>query len=106
LRVLGTAIGAFTSAVYLTVLPFHPIGMAVAIFATGVICTALRVPSHGRLAAITVIVVMVTASLDPALSPGLNALLRFAESCIGTAVAVLVVLLWPHSGGNSSSDQR
>ena len=106
LRVLGTAIGAFTSAVYLTVLPFHPIGMAVAIFATGVICTALRVPSHGRLAAITVIVVMVTASLDPALSPGLNALLRFAESCIGTAVAVLVVLLWPHSGRDSSSDQR
>ena len=106
LRVLGTAIGAFTSALYLTVLPFHPIGMAVAIFATGVICTALTVPSHGRLAAITVIVVMVTASLDPALSPGLNALLRFAESCIGTAVAVLVVLLWPHSGGNSSSDQR
>ena len=106
LRVLGTAIGAFTSALYLTVLPFHPIGMAVAIFATGVICTALRVPSHGRLAAITVIVVMVTASLDPALSPGLNALLRFAESCIGTAVAVLVVLLWPHSGRDSSSDQR
>ena len=106
LRVLGTAIGAFTSAVYLTVLPFHPIGMAVAIFATGVICTALTVPSHGRLAAITVIVVMVTASLDPALSPGLNALLRFAESCIGTAVAVLVVLLWPHSGRDGSSDQR
>ena len=106
LRVLGTAIGAFTSAVYLTVLPFHPIGMAVAIFATGVICTALTVPSHGRLAAITVIVVMVTASLDPALSPGLNALLRFAESCIGTAVAVLVVLLWPHSGRYSSSNQR
>ena len=106
LRVLGTAIGAFTSALYLTVLPFHPIGMAVAIFATGVICTALTVPSHGRLAAITVIVVMVTASLDPALSPGLNALLRFAESCIGTAVAVLVVLLWPHSGRDSSSDQR
>ena len=106
LRVLGTAIGAFTSAVYLTVLPFHPIGMAVAIFATGVICTALTVPSHGRLAAITVIVVMVTASLDPALSPGLNALLRFAESCIGTAVAVLGVLLWPHSDRDSSSNQR
>jgi uncharacterized membrane protein YccC len=60
-----------------------------------VICGAINVPSHGRLAAITVLVVMVTASLSPALNPGLNALLRFAESCIGTAVAVLVVLLWP-----------
>jgi uncharacterized membrane protein YccC len=67
--------------------------MALAIFATGVICTALNLPSHGRLAAITVIVVMVTASLDPALNPLLNALLRFVESCIGTGVALLGVLL-------------
>ncbi|NDC35526.1 MAG: hypothetical protein EBZ51_09150 [Synechococcaceae bacterium WB9_2_112] len=94
LRVLGSAIGAVTSAVYLSLLPFHPLGMALAIFATGVICTALNVPSHGRLAAITVIVVMVTASLDPALNPLLNALLRFVESCIGTAVALFGVVLW------------
>jgi hypothetical protein len=39
--------------------------------------------------------IMVTASLDPSLNPGLNALLRFAESCIGTAVALLKVRLWP-----------
>jgi hypothetical protein len=86
-----------TSAVYLTLLPFHPSGMAVAIFATVLLCAAVNVPSHGRLAAITVIVVMVTSSLDPKLSPGLNALLRFAESCIGTGVAVLAVLIWQGS---------
>ena len=97
LRILGSAIGAATSAVYLTLLPFHPAGMAVAIFATLLLCAAVNVPSHGRLAAITVIVVMVTSSLDPRLSPGLNALLRFAESCIGTGVAVLAVLVWPGS---------
>jgi uncharacterized membrane protein YccC len=97
LRILGSAIGAATSAVYLILLPFHPAGMAVAIFATLLLCAAVNVPSHGRLAAITVIVVMVTSSLDPKLSPGLNALLRFAESCIGTGVAVLAVLIWPGS---------
>ena len=97
LRILGSAIGAATSAVYLTLLPFHPAGMALAIFATVLLCAAVNVPSHGRLAAITVIVVMVTSSLDPKLSPGLNALLRFAESCIGTGVAVLAVLVWPGS---------
>ena len=97
LRILGSAIGAATSAVYLILLPFHPAGMAVAIFATVLLCAAVNVPSHGRLAAITVIVVMVTSSLDPRLSPGLNALLRFAESCIGTGVAVLAVLVWPGS---------
>ena len=97
LRILGSAIGAATSAVYLTLLPFHPAGMALAIFATVLLCAAVNVPSHGRLAAITVIVVMVTSSLDPKLSPGLNALLRFAESCIGTGVAVLAVLIWQGS---------
>ena len=97
LRVLGSAIGAMVSALALTLLPFHPIVMALAIFLTVAICMGLGVPGHSRLAAITVIVIMVTASLDPALNPGLNALLRFAESCIGTGVAVLGVRLWPES---------
>jgi len=105
LRIVGSAIGAITSAVYLTLLPFHPLGMALAIFATVLLCTSINIPSHGRLAAITVIVVMVAGSLDPKLRPGLNALLRFVESCIGTGVAVLAVRLWPGSGrqgdGNS-----
>lgn len=97
LRILGSAIGALTSAVYLSLLPFHPIGMAVAIFATVALCATIKIPSHGRLAAITVVVVMVTGSLDPKLSPALNALLRLAESCIGTGIAVLGVRLWPGS---------
>jgi uncharacterized membrane protein YgaE (UPF0421/DUF939 family) len=92
---LGSAIGAITSAAYLLLLPFHPLGMAVVIFTTVTICTALRIPSHARLAAITVLVVMVTASFDPRLNPLLNALLRLIESGIGTGVAVLVVRLWP-----------
>jgi uncharacterized membrane protein YgaE (UPF0421/DUF939 family) len=96
-RVLGSAIGAITSALYLTLIPFHPLGMAVTIFVTVLICTAMHIQSHARLAAITVLVIMVTASLNPALNPGLNALLRFAESSIGTAVALLEVRLWPGS---------
>jgi uncharacterized membrane protein YgaE (UPF0421/DUF939 family) len=101
---LGSAIGAGTSAIYLTLLPFHPLGMAVVIFATIALCAAIKVPSHGRLAAITVIVVMVTGSLDPKLSPGLNALLRLAESCIGTGVAVLAARVWPSSINQAGGD--
>ncbi|MFM7454108.1 MAG: FUSC family protein [Cyanobium sp.] len=104
LRILGSAIGALTSAIYLTLLPFQPLGMALAIFATVALCAAVNIPSHGRLAAITVIVVMVTSSLDPKLSPGLNALLRFAESCIGTGIAVLGVRLWPESANPRQHD--
>ena len=106
LRVLGSAIGAVTSAVYLSFLPFHPLGMALAIFATVLCCTALNVPTHGRLAAITVLVVMVTASLDPALNPLLNALLRLIESCIGTAVALVGVQFWQQQPANGGERRR
>ena len=94
LRVLGTAIGAVIGAAYLTVFPFHPVGMAAAIFVTVLLCHAVRVPNHARLAATTVAVIMVTASLHPTLSPTLNAVLRLSESSIGTVIAVLAALLW------------
>ena len=95
LRVLGTLIGSIIGAVYLSLLPFSAIGMAVCIFGTVLLCHAARIPDHARLAALTVAVIMVLSSINQALSPILNAALRFAESCIGTALAVLVVLMWP-----------
>lgn len=76
-------------------LPFSPIGMAVSVFATVMLCHGARIPDHARLAAVTVTVIMVIANLNPTLNPIQNALLRFSESCIGTVAAVLVVLIWP-----------
>jgi uncharacterized membrane protein YccC len=95
LRVLGTLIGSVIGAVYLSLLPFSAIGMAVCIFGTVLLCHAARIPDHARLAALTVAVIIVLSSINQALSPLLNAALRFAESCIGTALAVLAVLMWP-----------
>lgn len=104
LRIIGSAIGALTSALYLVIHPFDPFGMALVIFATVLICSAINVPSHARLAAITVMVIMVTASLAPKLNPLVNALLRFLESCIGTGVAVLTVWLWPSGTSSPKAD--
>jgi uncharacterized membrane protein YccC len=95
LRILGTVIGSIISAAYLTVLPFSAIGMAASMFATVLLCHAARIPDHARLASITVVVIMVTASLNSTLNPILNAALRLGESCIGTAMAVLAALIWP-----------
>ena len=95
LRVIGTALGAAISALYLSLFPFHAVGMGASIFFSSLICTSLNMNSWMRLSAITVLVVMVTASLNPALNPALNALLRFCESCIGSAVAVILISLWP-----------
>jgi hypothetical protein len=42
-----------------------------------------------------VAVIMVLANTNPGFSPVLSAALRFVESCIGTALAVLAVLMAP-----------
>ena len=95
LRVLGTLIGAMLSGFYLYLFPFSPVGMAVSVGLTVLLCQMVEVPDHGRLAAITVALVMVISSGNPELSPFANAALRFIESVIGAGTAVLAVLLWP-----------
>jgi uncharacterized membrane protein YccC len=95
LRVLGTFIGAGLAAVYLVFFPFHPVGMAAAVGVTVLVCQALRVPDHARLAAVTVVIVLAVSMADPTIRPALNALLRFLESCIGAGIATLAVLLSP-----------
>lgn len=95
LRVLGTFIGAVVSGLYLSFLLFNPVGLALSIGVTIVLCQLLKVPSHGRLAAITVAVIMVISTMNPTLNPVMNAALRFSESCIGSAAAVAVVLMTP-----------
>jgi uncharacterized membrane protein YccC len=95
LRVLGTLIGSIISAAYLSLLPFNPFGMAVCIFVTVLICYSAGIPDPARLAAITVALIMVISSIDSTVSPITNAALRFAESCLGTAMAVLAVEIWP-----------
>ena len=103
-RILGTAIGAIISATYLLLLPFSPIGMALAIFVTMMICQIAQIPSHARLATLTVVLIMVTSHMNPDLDPVLNAALRFSESCIGTTIAVFIVLLSPGPKQEKNND--
>ena len=102
LRIIGSAIGALVSGLYLTLFKFSALGLGVSVLLTGLICTTLNRPSSSRLSAITVLVVMVTASLDSALNPMVNALLRLAESCIGSIIAFCIVVLWPRHFGRHS----
>jgi uncharacterized membrane protein YccC len=68
--------------------------MAVSVFITVLLCHALRVPNHARLASTTVAVCMVTASIHPTLDPIQNSALRLSESSIGTVIAILAALIW------------
>jgi uncharacterized membrane protein YccC len=103
LRIVGTAVGSTVSAAYLSVMSFSAVGMAASMFVTAMICHGARIADHARLAAITVGVIMVTAGLNPTMNPIQNAALRFSESCIGTVLAVLAVVM---SRPASLSDPR
>ena len=84
--VVGTAIGAIMSGAYLCLLPFSVIGMAVCIAVTVLLCGLFGIPDDGRLASITVAVIMVVSTVEPSVPPLTNAMLRFVESCIGASV--------------------
>lgn len=96
LRILGSLIGAVMSALYLSFLPFSPLGMAITIGLTVLVCQELHVPGHARLAALTVGVIMAISLLNPDLNPIVNAGLRFSESIIGSAAAILLIAIWPY----------
>jgi len=99
LRILGTLIGAATAAAYLSVLPFSVPGMALCVGVTVLLCQAIGVPDHARLAAVTVVIILAVSVAAPAISPIANSLLRFFESCIGAAVAMAAVLVSSRRAG-------
>lgn len=76
-------------------------------------CRCTGIADGGRLAAITVVVVMVISAMDPQLNPFANAALRFMKACFGTGTAVLLARLSamlpaigrrPGNGNGSASD--
>lgn len=93
-QLLGTFTGAVIAAVYLALLPFSAIGMALCIAATVLACRLSRYADNGRQAAVNVAVIMVISSLHPDLNPFANSALRFAEACVGTAIALLLMHAW------------
>jgi uncharacterized membrane protein YccC len=95
IRVLGTLVGSIVSALYLSVRPFHPVAMAGCILVTVLICHVLRLRDHARLASLSVAAILILTSLNPSLSPLVSAALRFGESCLGTAMALILARLWP-----------
>lgn len=106
LRVLGTLIGAVVAALYLALFRFDPVGMAVCVGLTVLLCQVCGVPDHARLAAVTVVIVLAVSVAYPDVRPALNALLRFVESCIGAGIATLAVLLSPGARRPRSESAR
>ena len=94
-RLICTAVGSIASGLYLSFLPFNPIGVGCTIFVSCLICAVFNMMNWMRLAALTILVSMYALSLESNMIPWLNSLLRFIESCIGTATAAFLVCVWP-----------
>lgn len=91
LRVLGTAIGALIAYVYLRFFPFSVAGMLVSVFVLELVSMLLRIYNDGRIATITLIVILLISQSPPRISPAVNCLLRFVESAVGVGVGVGLV---------------
>lgn len=93
LRLLGTLIGAGIGCAYLLLFRFSVWGLLATIFLQEVVCMLLVIPNNGKMATISLVVVMLVAHFTPDLSPVLNGLLRFTEAAVGASVGIAGVWL-------------
>lgn len=91
-RVLGTFLGALVAYVYLSIWPFSVIGMLVSVFVLEMLCMLFGIYQNGRIATITLLIILLVSQMTPHIPPAENCLLRFTESVVGVVVGV--ALLW------------
>lgn len=91
LRVLGTFIGAFIAWIYLLFYSFSIAGMIITVFILEIICMLLKVPDNGKMATITLTVVLIISRQFPGLPPWENGLLRFSEAAVGAGIGIFMV---------------
>ncbi len=88
LRLLGTFIGAALAYVYLLFFEFNIGGMALAVAILSLICMTLGIPDGGKIAIITLIIVLIISKMEPQISPLINGALRFGESAVGALIGI------------------
>jgi len=92
LRVRASFIGCLIAGIYLYFFSFAVVGFAICIAIGVLLCRILRIPDHIKTTNITISVVVIVSVVNHNIDPVMNAALRFAESVIGSLVAVVVAL--------------
>lgn len=96
-QILGGLVGAILSLVYMEILPFNPVWMALLIGLVAFLFHSLNRPDYAVPAALTVAVILIFSYLNPELPPLMNAGLRFSEIIMGSTIAILIVGLLPYA---------
>ena len=94
-RIIGSFIGAVLSGLYLFFFPFSIIGYALCMGVGALTCYLIRLPIHIHLTGVTISVVMIVSAVSQDIDPIMNSSLRFAESFLGSIVAILVAYIRP-----------
>ncbi len=92
-RVIGSFIGAIVSGVFFSFFSFTFTGYVITIGAGVLVCLISGCPQSVKLSGITISVILIASTIAKDVHPITNAGLRFAESVIGTGVAVIVTLM-------------
>lgn len=87
-RILGTFLGSLIAYIYLKTIPFSVAGMLMAVFILEALCMALNIYNNGRIATITLIIILLISQMVPDTNPATNCMLRFFESAVGIGVGV------------------
>ena len=90
MRIRASFIGCLVAGVYLYFFPFTVVGFAICIAVGVLLCHLFRIPDHIKTISITISVVIIISVVNHNIGPVANAALRFAESVIGSLVAVAV----------------
>ena len=92
-RFVGTALGAALGAVIASYFGHQVLVFGLTVFFLGLLTAALRSDrSAYRFAGVTLVIVLLVPRAGP---PWRIALHRFAEVCIGIAVALILAVVWP-----------
>ena len=92
-RMAGTAIGAVVAIPFAEIAPGNVLAFGLAVIAAVVVCSALKLEDGQRLAAATVVIIMLIGQSEP---PWLSALFRFLEVSFGIIVSLPVTrFVWP-----------
>jgi len=90
IRIVGSLTGAIVSGFYLYFFNFSIYGYGICIASGVALCYLLRVQNAIKLTGITISVILIVSTVEKELVPVVNAGLRFAESAIGTGIALAV----------------
>ena len=99
-RLAGTALGAALAALLATYFGSNMIVFGLGVFATGLICAALRLGEAYRMASVTLAIVMLIGRTK---SGWIVAAHRFVEVSVGIAVGLALTAVWPHDDAATSA---